>query len=149
MLRFLSFVALLFAVVSCKGRRSIDVEPNEFADGKHPAKFDAFYASLRDCLNAQFEGVAHSDAPLDSVAKVWIIKGKYDAPGCERKDGSIAGGCVNGDTVKLAEHALQSWTIPVHEMGHSWQQAAHMPLGADGGSIHGPKFTHCTEEAPT
>lgn len=152
-------VLALVAVIApaCQGtHHQEDVSRSDFENGtaKHPAAYNALYDELRDCMNKQFSGVAQSTVPLDSVVRAWHIVDNADdlIKVCPRADGHTAAGecwSTATQTIALARPALNTWTLPVHAMGHAWQFAARMPENADPGgtgaqaAVHGPKFNHC------
>lgn len=156
-LHVLVFALVALAAPACKGTHSIDVQRDDFENGtaKHPKILDDKYADLRDCLNDTF-GPAHvSTAPLDSVVAQWqIVDRADDLPKyCGTREGSNAAtisGCWTRELkrITLARPAIASTSMPVHETGHAWQEAAQLGNADPGGRdpSHGPKWNACVSD---
>lgn len=164
-LGFLAVAVLLIvamcSLVSCTGTRHVDVERDAFVNGTpaHPSLYDELKTELVECFRAQYAADTGArltqpirpEVPLDSMVREWVIVDKADdlAKYCARADGSVAGECWNLEAkrIVLARPAIETWTLPLHGMGHAVQGYFQIP-GEPGGhpdESHGPKFAHCVD----
>lgn len=141
----------LFSVLtSCKGTRSEGVTSQNFTTGtpKHPARYDTLWAELSECFARKEYGArAHDFVPLDSAVRSWrLVEHPDDLPKRQNGEPASASWDVNKHEIILARPAINTWTEPLHEMGHAWQAAHQSQAEDDPGGVdawHGPKFNGC------